>query len=343
MSETTTETSTSESTLNTSSSEASDTTSEPSLSSSDERAGASGEIEGGESSEASELSESGEVSEVLEALSGEELTTLETLLGRHKIGLKLDGEEKDFSFTELQKMAQKGYGADARFDEAATMRKESQAQQQVFETFLTALRDNPSAVLSQENMLGSKYREHIEGELTRQLQEEMLSPEEREQNAKLKEFDEMKAKLASQEQHAENARAKALEDQYATDYDNKITAALTTSGLPKTPQTVQRMAQLMQASLVKGIDADPSELVEIIKDEYKSDISTMLGGVSNDDLLGFLGDDVASKLRKVDLSRLKAPTHRNKTQASARPSLKKKGMSMDEFVARNKSIMESLA
>lgn len=97
-----------------------------------------------------------------------------------------------------------------------------------------------------------------------------------------------------------------LQEAYSQEYDRKITEALSFSGLPKTPITVRRMTELMSKNLEHGLDREAKDLVQLVKEDYLNENKERLDQTNGDGLLSLLGDDIANKIRKSDLAKLKA-------------------------------------
>lgn len=212
--------------------------------------------------------------------------------------LKIDGRDVDMSEPEVVKWAQMGKASDQRFQEASQMRKQA-------EDFMQALKTNPRAVL-ENPAIGVDLRKFAEDYLVEQLKNEQLSPEQRqikELEKKIQAAEDEKRQYESQRQQQEMTR---LQSHYAQEYETKIMDALSKGNVPKTPETVKRMANYMQMALSNGVDIDPANVLEMIKQDYLSDITALFSNSDGDTLLKFLGDGIANKIRKSDLARLRA-------------------------------------
>lgn len=217
---------------------------------------------------------------------------------------KLKAQDKEIELTEqeLVRRAQLGLGADAKFQEAAQMRKSAEA---LFE----ALRSNPLEVLTNPQ-LGLNFRELAEQYLAGELQNEMLSPEQRELK-QLREWREKQEAEAEARRQSEMTAAQQQEfqrhmERAAKEYDTKISEVLADSGLPKTAYTVKRVAELLKGALQKGYDLDVRTAVDMVRETYNGDFRSMFGGLKGESLVKFLGDDVLREIRQHDLARIKA-------------------------------------
>ena len=219
-----------------------------------------------------------------------------------KLKIKVDGKDEDFDLNlddeeGLKRHIQMSKAAQKRMNEAALTKRQA-------EDFIKMLQEDPVKVLTNPK-LGVNFREIAEKYLLAQIQDEMMSPEEkrlREADRIIREREDADKKAKAD---AETRQMQELQAHYAQDYDKKIGEALSTSGLPKTPRTVKRMAELMHKNLQHGFDLEPAQLVEIVREDYINEMKELFGASEGDMLLKIMGDDVANKIRKADLVRLK--------------------------------------
>jgi hypothetical protein len=214
-----------------------------------------------------------------------------------KFKLKVDGREEELDEEAVIRYASKGKAADKRFEEAAQMRREA-------EQFVSMLKKDPIKVLS-DPKIGHDFRMLAEEYLAKQLEQELMSPEQRkarEMETKLREYEERERVESEQKRQSEMQQ---LEARAAEDYSKKITSALEMGGVPKTARTVKRMAELMHKNLAHGFDLEPAHLAEMVREDYLNEIKELFGASDGDTLLKLLGDDNSKKIRQADLNRLK--------------------------------------
>jgi hypothetical protein len=219
-----------------------------------------------------------------------------------KFKLKVNGVEREYDEDTVIRRAQLAESADQKFQEAAKMRKQAEA-------FIQALRDDPISVLTNPN-LGVDMRKIAEKFLAKEYQREMISPEQRELE-ELREFKAQRERELQEQQEREQMTAKEREfsvqqQKYAQEYDRQISEGLANSGLPKTPQTLKRVAELMHSALRKGYELDVATAVDMVRESYQNDMMQLYGQLDGDKLVGLLGEDLAKKIRMYDLQRLKA-------------------------------------
>lgn len=242
-----------------------------------------------------------------------------------KLKLKVDGseyeEEIDLDNEEyLVRQLQLAKAAQKRMQEASMTKKQA-------EQFIKMLRQDPIKVL-QNPHLGVDFRKIAEDYLAAQLEQELLSPEERQLREYKQKVEEFESEKKRQQEEAEQTQMARLQEHYAQEYDKKITEALSQSGLPKTPKTVRRMAELMSKNLEFGYELEPKQLVEMVREDYLNEIRELIGASEGDTLLKILGDDVSNKIRKADLARLKTPAPQQSAKVPTESSRQKRDRTM---------------
>lgn len=250
--------------------------------------------------------------------------------------VKIDGEEVEISEDELLKGYQTTKSAQQRFNEAAMMRKQA-------EEFIKLAKSDPRKLLSHPG-IGVDLQQFANAILQEQLEEQLLSPEEKElrdTKRKLAEYEEAKRLQEAQRQQEELDKYTQM---YEQEYTEKIIGALETSGLPKTEYTVKKIAEKMLIAAERGLDVEPADVIQFVKADYMNDIKALFGSANEDILLSMLGDDVAKKVVRGHLKKVqpkaKTPTKMTSPTKPVTPGQKPESnrtMSRDEWL---KSIRE---
>lgn len=219
---------------------------------------------------------------------------------KEKFKFVVDGqeveEEIDLSDREaLKKRFQLGYASEKRMAEA-------KAAQHKAMSIVKAFEEDPANIFKR---MGPKGREAAEKFLLEQIQEDMMSPEEKEFKMTKAELAKYKADDEKRKVESEKQALTAQESKYAQEYQTTIISALEKSGLPKTPTLVRDAAKLMAKNLELGLDLDANDLAALIKESRGGDIKAMIKDMDGDQIVSLLGDDVANKIRKADLKKLK--------------------------------------
>jgi len=250
---------------------------------------------------------------------------------RHK--LKVNGQEMELEEPEVLRRAQLAEAAEQKFQEAARNRKE-------IAQVLELMKNNPLEGLKR---LGINPREFSEKYLAGELQREMMTPEQRELQ-ELREFREKqtKAQQEAEMQAAEQAKQAQVAQQQqraAAEYDKQISDVLTATNLPRSPETVKRVASVLRSALAKGYELDVPTAVDMVKQNYMTEVQALFGGLKGEALAKMLGDGLLKEVRKYDLAQLKsklAPPPADPTPqpaARSRESEKPRGMTPDEWRA----------
>ena len=250
---------------------------------------------------------------------------------KEKFKLTVDGkefeEELDWNDKEgIKRKLQMAHAAEKRMSEAKA------AKAKAFD-IVKAFEENPENILKR---LGPKGREVAEKFLLEQIQNDMLTPEEKEYR-ELKKYKEMtEAEKAKAKEESEKSAKQAQEYKYAQEFQTTIISALEKSGLPKTPELVKRMAGIMQKNLSLGLDLTPEDLVIEVKKDALAFVKAIAGDSDGDQLLELFGKEIANKIRKSDLKKLKEkqdqvfqqPQSKQQTQSKRRED---RPMSIDEW------------
>ena len=221
-----------------------------------------------------------------------------------QIKLKVDGKEEamelPFEVNEeqaewLKRHIQPAKAAQKRFQEVSQEKKR-------IEEAVKNFQKDPAAALE---ALGVNAHQFAEQFMINKLEEQNMTPEEREAR-------DMKQKLANYEameaQRKEQAEVEKKKQQQAAklkEYTEKITQALETSGLPKSDATQRRMAEYMLMNTQNNMDLPMESIVEMVREDYLADLKDMFANASGDQVLNTLGKDLADKIRKADLAQLK--------------------------------------
>lgn len=239
-------------------------------------------------------------------------------------------EEVDLSDKEsLRQRLQLAHAAKKRMLEAKS------AKQKAFEV-VRQFEEDPGNIFKR---LGPKGREAAEKFLLEQINEEMLSPEEKSLRAEREELAQLRAEKARTKEESEKSEMSQQEAKIAEDYQARIIGALEKSNLPKTPELVKRMAKLMQGALDNGLELSADELAAEAKNDKMAELKAIIADADGDQLIALFGEDVANKIRMSDLRKLKEKQQvlfqqgsaKEDAGGSASPSGVRKAMTMDEW------------
>jgi len=219
---------------------------------------------------------------------------------KRKFQYKVDGEdieeEIDFSNEEdLKKRFQLGHAAKKRMAEAVTEKQKALRITKAFENddqFLDIISRHP------------KGREIAEKFLLSKLQDEMMSPEEKEQRSTKNELEQLRKEKADRLESEKQTQAQKLEAQYADSYQKTIIDALNKTSLPKTAGTIKRMASIMKKNLDLGLELTADDLALEVRGELSTDLRSIIGDATGEELIAMFGEDTAKKIRMSDIKKL---------------------------------------
>lgn len=240
--------------------------------------------------------------------------------------IKAYGKEVSVSLEELQKYAEKGMGADKKFNEA--FRKNQQAEQ-----FMRLLKENPRKVLSDPS-IGVDVKKFAEEVLLEHINREQMTPEQRElyeTKEKMKQYEEEKKVL---EKKQADAQMQELVNYHNTVIEKDITTALQSSGLPKTPQTVARMAYYMSKGLERGIEFKAADVTDLVRNDYVQMMNTFFSASDGDALIKLLGDMNVKKINETLIKKMNPQLPAQQGPVTpVTPAQPKEKMSRDEWRA----------
>ena len=249
--------------------------------------------------------------------------------------MKVDGEEIELSREEVIKYAQMGKAGQKRMAEASQIKKEAQQLVQM-------LRDNPEAVLADPAILGSdeKVIELAQKILSRALENEQKSPETKQKEALEKELEDLRRKVKDDEERKSAEEYERMVSEQESQLEEQITEAIETSGLPKSPFVLKRLADVLLAAAENDKDVSPKQAMNIVKREMQKDLREYIEALQDDALEEVVSADKIKKLRQRQLAKLKAeqakaaPTMTDVKETASAPQedQKKSKISMKDFL-----------
>lgn len=257
---------------------------------------------------------------------------------KRKLKAVIDGQETEVDEEAAIRAYQKEKASDKRFQEAASLKKRA-------ESFLNQLKratTDPrvmAEVIKQIDPQQGDFRKIAEKYLYDLIQEEQLSPEQKElKQAKeaLSKFEKEKQEAAERQQTQEAAE---LQAKFTKDYQTDIIGALDSSGLPKTEYTIARMARYMHMGLVRGVELKAKDVVDFVWKDYQRDLSAMRS-LPTEKMLEMIGPELADKIREFDLAKLRAGDGSGNSPDTKNPPtppanrIKKEALTVDEFRRR---------
>jgi hypothetical protein len=235
--------------------------------------------------------------------------------------------------------------ADKRMQLVAKLKKDLDMTNAQTGQLIEALRKDPWKVLSNP-ALGHDVRKLAEEYVWQMIQEQRMTPEQREAVRLKMENEEMKAANERTKKEQEDADMNNRIAQHRAYWEKTIPEAIDAAGLPKTSYTVRRFAEYIKSAARARIPADMPTIAGHIRQELVDLQSRFLlppkGANETDDayeerVLNGAPNEYVKMLRKADLKRLRAKGLAPKpgpkpTGAAPQPGTKK--MLMSEWQAQ---------
>lgn len=223
-----------------------------------------------------------------------------------KFKVKVAGEEREITADEALKDYELRAASYKRMAEAAAKEKEYREIQEQLEK-------DPIKLLKSKN---PKFREMAEKFLADELMEEMMSPEEKARK-QLEEENKSYKQKEKERQEAEQAAKDAQESERAAkEIDVELSKALADTFLPKDEFTVSRIATTMINAIKAGVDMSYADAVALTEQQEIANFKKGVATLDGEKLLKYLGEEIAEKIRKADIGRLKSNPRAARPQAA---------------------------
>lgn len=235
-----------------------------------------------------------------EAKPGE--TKAETLQ-RIKLKTKVNGreEEREYTTEELQLHVQKGLGAEAKFAEAAEIRKTFAAlQKAVKENPFEALKD-PAFGIDLEKLAIDHLARKFEAE-----EQQKADPMKYELEQTRKRLAEYETKERTAREAQERAAHEEVQRRQIDEMRKSWNESLKKAGFGENPAFHRHLAEIGRDFLEAGLDLTPDLLVAEFKDRMGTQHKTLMGGLEGEALWNYLGEDVGNKVLAYKVAQLQA-------------------------------------
>jgi hypothetical protein len=228
-----------------------------------------------------------------------------------KIKVKVDGQDLEVSQEDLVRDYQMRQASQKRFQEAAQLKQEAQQQMEA----LKFARENPIEFFRATGVNAKEFAEKV---LLQELEESMLSPEEKE----LRELRNYKSKLEQQEQQRltlqQEQQRLALEEQTAQEIENEILEVLTASNLKPTPRNIAKCAEYLLASLdEKGNRMHAKDAFQRVQTNTRKEVAEHIASLTPEEIESQFPEFYKSLLKhSANKGKVSLPVPFNKTAQS---------------------------
>ena len=224
---------------------------------------------------------------------------------KKKYNLKVDGQQETLEFDpsneeEIRKQLQLARVGQKRMQQFAEYENNVK---QLFEL----LQKDPIKVLNDPRLgIDPETRKKMaEMIINNEIEEMQKTPEQRERERMQREYEDLKKKHEDTEKARVAAEQAKLQQQYAVQFDNDISDAIESSGLPKTSRTVKYFAEAMMFCVQNGIELSAKDLAPLIRKQTMSDFRDLVGSLPDEEFEDFIGKDTLSRIRKRSIQKIK--------------------------------------
>jgi hypothetical protein len=107
---------------------------------------------------------------------------------------------------------------------------------------------------------------------------------------------------------------------YNEKFDREISAALQTANLPKTPNTIKRVAYYLSEGLKRGHELKAADVMGLVRSDYIKDFTDLFSLADGESLAKILGEESLKKIREHELKKVQSPPARVPAMANATPA-----------------------
>ena len=197
--------------------------------------------------------------------------------------------------------------------------------------FANLLQHQPEELLRRAGHDPRRFAEEI---LSRYIEEDML-PEEQKQIRNLqREKEELEAQIAEERTRKEQEQFDYLAKEHEREITQEIITAMESSKLPKTPDSIRRIARYLANAQKLNIPVQVKHVIPLVEEDLRMLNKSFLSSLNEDQLQEYLGQEQIKKIRQAELRKIKKPMQFVETSSGeGRPAKKveKKGLSRDEF------------
>ncbi len=210
-----------------------------------------------------------------------------------KFKLKYGKTEREVNEKDLIALAQKSWASDEKFQNTAKKEKQILG-------LIEKFKDDPDAFIRH---LGHDPSEVYRKQLAKELRRKVMTPEQQELEDAREKLKQYETEKKDNETKAHADKLEKLTEHYIGEYDREMSTAITSAGLPKTPKTIKRCAELQYRNLEMGLELPWSTITEMVREEYKSDMKDLFGSAEADKLVEMFGPEVAKKITSASLKK----------------------------------------
>jgi hypothetical protein len=173
--------------------------------------------------------------------------------------------------------------------------------------------------------LGHDPRKLSEEILAEHLEDELMDPRDRELRDAKKRLEQIDAMERQQKEALEAKRVEEMKARFREEYQRDFIEALKKLEVPQNKETVSEMAKYIARAAQIGFKMTPDEAAKLVKEDNTERQRRLFHNADGETILKMFGEEIANKIRKADLAKLKNPnanlsnniqqaeTHRDRT------------------------------
>jgi len=208
--------------------------------------------------------------------------------------LKVDGETQKLTKQQLIAQAQKAKAAEKRMQTAAQERDAAKK-------LVDLAKNDPVAFLKHLNGETFNEKDFFAKRLAALMEDEMLSPEEKQQRADMMELQELRKQAKEAKERLESERLQKEAEALQVEIDKEMADAIAAVGLPKTRAAVKRVAEYALDALENGLNVPMAKIAAQVKKDIQQEVLDLLGQSDEDAFEQLLGSDLLKKAQKTSL------------------------------------------
>lgn len=207
----------------------------------------------------------------------------------------------------ITKALQMEKAAQQAFQERAITAKQLAEIQEDVEEFLEQFTENPlSIVMNPEfNLSKEQKRQIAEAILREDLEDSQKTPEQLALEETKRRYEELLAEKEALEQERREQEQARLQQEAAMELEQEIIQAIEVGQLPRSQYISKKLADLAYIAYVNGIDLSMQDLVPFVKQQYKKDISDMLGILSDEEVEMLVSKERIRNIRNKQIQAVK--------------------------------------
>lgn len=220
--------------------------------------------------------------------------------------LVVNGNTEKLKKSELLKRASEATGAQKRFQEAAEIRKAAEEERALAAKLFDLLKKDPLAV---RKHLDKEFddKAFLQSRLAEIMEEELLSPQEREHRQMIAELNALKEEKAAAQRAKDEEEINAKTQEERARLETVVSESLKAVGLPSSANAKQRLVQYIIEANQNDLDIPIETLAKQVKDDMKADLAELLQDADDVSFEEFLGSNLLTKAQKVGLAKIKRP------------------------------------